>query len=155
MEGEPRQSCGTPSSLNTADDRFHLHDALAESRCMRAKSLQSCPTLCDPVDCSPWGSSVHGALQAVIPGGVACPSQAPPGSYGGSHSGLQAWREQPGPPLGEPGAESRRLSPPSLSGMAFRRRHLFRLCRHCGITRAVLGLLTLAELAECTAFSSN
>ena len=24
---------------------------------------QSCPTLCDPVDCSPPGSSVHGILQ--------------------------------------------------------------------------------------------
>ena len=26
----------------------------------RAKSLQSCPTLCHPMDCSPPGSSVHG-----------------------------------------------------------------------------------------------
>ena len=25
---------------------------------------QSCPTLCDPVDCSPPGSSIHGILQA-------------------------------------------------------------------------------------------
>ena len=29
-----------------------------------AKSLQSCPTLCDPVDCSPPGSSVHGIFRA-------------------------------------------------------------------------------------------
>ena len=29
-----------------------------------AKSLQSCPTLCDPIDCSPPGSSVPGILQA-------------------------------------------------------------------------------------------
>ena len=29
-----------------------------------AKSLQSCPTLCDPMDCSPPGFSVHGILQA-------------------------------------------------------------------------------------------
>ena len=28
-----------------------------------AKSLQSCPTLCDPMDCSLPGSSVHGILQ--------------------------------------------------------------------------------------------
>ena len=28
--------------------------------CLRAKSLQSCLTLCDPMDCSPPGSSVHG-----------------------------------------------------------------------------------------------
>ena len=27
---------------------------------MHAKSLQSCPTLCNPMDCSPPGSSVHG-----------------------------------------------------------------------------------------------
>ena len=27
---------------------------------------QSCPTLCDPVDCSLPGSSVHGILQARI-----------------------------------------------------------------------------------------
>ena len=33
---------------------------------MHAKSLQSCPTLCDPVDCSPPGSSIHGILQARI-----------------------------------------------------------------------------------------
>ena len=28
--------------------------------------VKSCPTLCDPVDCSPSGSSVHGILQARI-----------------------------------------------------------------------------------------
>ena len=31
-----------------------------------AKSLQSCPTLCDPVDSSPPGSPVPGILQARI-----------------------------------------------------------------------------------------
>ena len=31
-----------------------------------AKSLQSCPTLCDPMDCSPPGPSVHGILQARV-----------------------------------------------------------------------------------------
>ena len=29
-----------------------------------AKSLQSCPTLCDPIDCSPPGFPVPGILQA-------------------------------------------------------------------------------------------
>ena len=33
---------------------------------VRAKSLQLCSTLCDPMDCSPPGSSVHGILQARI-----------------------------------------------------------------------------------------
>ena len=32
---------------------------------------QSCLTLCDPMDCSPPGSSVHGILQARIPEWVA------------------------------------------------------------------------------------
>ena len=32
--------------------------------CMLAKSLQSCPTLWDPMDYSPLGNSVHGILQA-------------------------------------------------------------------------------------------
>ena len=31
-----------------------------------AKSLQSCLTLCDPIDCSPPGSSVHGIFQARV-----------------------------------------------------------------------------------------
>ena len=35
---------------------------------------QSCPTLCDPMDCSPPGSSVQGILQARIPEWVAIPS---------------------------------------------------------------------------------
>ena len=29
-----------------------------------AKSLQSCPTLCDPIDGSPTGSTIPGILQA-------------------------------------------------------------------------------------------
>jgi len=32
---------------------------------------QSCPTLCDPMDCSLPGSSVHGLFQARIPEWVA------------------------------------------------------------------------------------
>ena len=33
------------------------------SSCVHAKSLQSCPTLCDPMDQSPPGASVLGVLQ--------------------------------------------------------------------------------------------
>ena len=39
-----------------------LHCLTAVRTCMRAKSLQSCLTLCDPVDSSPPGFSVHGVL---------------------------------------------------------------------------------------------
>ena len=35
--------------------------------------IQSCPTLCDPMDCGPPGSSVHGILQARIPKWVVIP----------------------------------------------------------------------------------
>ena len=34
--------------------------------CMCAQTLQLYPTLCDPMDCSLSGSSVHGILQARI-----------------------------------------------------------------------------------------
>ena len=34
--------------------------------CVHAQSLQSCPTLCYPMDCSPPGSSTHEVSQARI-----------------------------------------------------------------------------------------
>ena len=40
---------------------------------MKAKVAQSCLTLCDPTDCSPPGSPVHGVLQARILEWVAIP----------------------------------------------------------------------------------
>ena len=36
--------------------------------------IQSCPTLCNPMDCSPPGSSVHGVLQERTLEWVAMPS---------------------------------------------------------------------------------
>ena len=50
-----------------------MGDFLRDSNvtCVHAKSLQSCPTLCDPMDCSPPGSSIHGVLQAKNTG-VGC-----------------------------------------------------------------------------------
>ena len=41
--------------------------------CVCVLVTQSCPTLCDPMDCSLPGSSVHGILQARITG-VGCHS---------------------------------------------------------------------------------
>ena len=43
---------------------------------MHAKSFQSCPTLCNPMNYSSPGSSVHGILQVRVLEWVACP---PPG----------------------------------------------------------------------------
>ena len=54
---------------------------------MKVKSVApSCPTPCDPMDCSPPGSSVHGLLQARILERVAMPS-----SSGSSWSRNQIW----------------------------------------------------------------
>ena len=39
---------------------------------LSAKLLQSCLSLCNPVDNSPLGSSVHGILQARILEGLSC-----------------------------------------------------------------------------------
>ena len=47
---------------------FHIHVFV------HAQSLQLCPTLCNPMDCSPPGSSVHGILQARILEWAAMPS---------------------------------------------------------------------------------
>ena len=41
---------------------------------MCAKLLQSCPTLCDSMDCNPPGSSVYGFLQTRILQWVPIPS---------------------------------------------------------------------------------
>ena len=62
---------------------------------LHAKSFHSCLTLCDPVDCSPPGSSVHGDSPGKNTG-VGChallqgifPTQ-------GSNPGLLHWREIP------------------------------------------------------------
>ena len=44
----------------------HQLHALEYAAAAAAKSLQSCPTLCDPIDGSSPGSSVPGILQARI-----------------------------------------------------------------------------------------
>ena len=51
---------------------------------MCAKSLQSCPTLCDHMNCSPPGSYVHGVLQVRKREWVAVPS-----SRGSSQSRIE------------------------------------------------------------------
>ena len=52
---------------------------IAKVACVRAKLFQWYQTLCNPLDCSPLGSSVHGILQARILEWVAMPS--PRGSF--------------------------------------------------------------------------
>ena len=66
--------------------------------CVHAKSLQLCPSHCNPMDCSPPGSSVHGILRARIWNGVSFP---PPGD------------------LPNPGTELMSLMSPALAGRFF------------------------------------
>ena len=54
----------SPSSCHLARSFSHIQTNPSIITCVRAKSLQSSPILCDPTDCSPPGSSVHGILQA-------------------------------------------------------------------------------------------
>ena len=65
---------------------------------LHGKSLQSCATLCDPRDCSPPGSSVHGILQARILEWVA----------------ISSYRDLP-----NPGIEPTSLTSPALAGGFF------------------------------------
>ena len=52
---------GTSLSEGVVKEGFHR--VMDE---VHPKSLQSCPTLCDPMNCSLPGSSVHGILEARI-----------------------------------------------------------------------------------------
>ena len=66
--------------------------------CMFAKLFQSCPTLCNPMDLSPPGSSVHGDSPGRNWSGLPCP---PPGD------------------LPNPGIEPASLMSPTLAGRFF------------------------------------
>jgi len=57
-EGEPQQDLLCQVHFSISSTQTVLAAAAA------AKSLQSCPTLCDPIDGSPPGSPAPGILQA-------------------------------------------------------------------------------------------
>ena len=56
---DPLRTSHSPSLVELITFEFNQGAAAAD-----AKSLQSCPTLCDPIDGSPPGSPVPGILQA-------------------------------------------------------------------------------------------
>ena len=62
---------------------------MAVRGCVRAQSLQSCPTLCDLVDCRPPVSSVQGIPQARMLERVAVPS-----SRGSSQPRDRGWQRK-------------------------------------------------------------
>ena len=47
-------------------EKIYLCVCVYTYACVHTKLVQLCPTLCDPMDCSLPGSSVHGILQARI-----------------------------------------------------------------------------------------
>ena len=65
----PPRTCSLLTCLMICFSRSVVHPSpytytSVKSAAAAAKSLQSCPTLCNPIDGSPPGSSVHGILQA-------------------------------------------------------------------------------------------
>ena len=52
------------SGVQQSDSVLYMHAAAAAAAAAAAKLLQSCPTLCDPIDGSPPGSPIPGILQA-------------------------------------------------------------------------------------------
>jgi len=67
--GEVAYCCST-SKRSVATDRHQREQEIMKKKqvaaAAAAKLLQSCPTLCDPIDGSPPGSPIPGILQARI-----------------------------------------------------------------------------------------
>ena len=57
---DSHSSCGTLNKSSSLSESHIPHLS------MRATSFQSCLTLCNPMDCSLSGSSVHGIFQARV-----------------------------------------------------------------------------------------
>ena len=87
LSGVPPKLCLTFLSLLLVCCLLDLLIFMAMLCC--AVSLQLCPTLCNPMDCSPPGSSVHGdslgkntgvgchaLLQGIVPGSLRSPALA-------------------------------------------------------------------------------
>ena len=71
-DGQGSLACCSPWGCKELDTTDRLnHNSVCKVSimfygCTCAKSVQSCMTLCNSMDCSPPGSSVHGILQARI-----------------------------------------------------------------------------------------
>ena len=63
MKSMKKQKGMTPEDASRSESIWY---ATGEERKKEREVTLSCLTLCDPVDCSPPGSSVHGILQARI-----------------------------------------------------------------------------------------
>ena len=74
-QGENLVPVSSSSSSSSSSSCCNCRPSMKESECCESKSVaQSCPMLCDPMNWSPPGSSVHRILQARILEWVAMPS---------------------------------------------------------------------------------
>ena len=66
---------GNVNSYNKYEEQYGVFfkKLRIELSCVCVKSLQSCPVLCDSMDCSPPDSSVHGDSPGKNAGGVIIP----------------------------------------------------------------------------------
>ena len=64
--GKNKQITKNQRTTKMADIISNIARIILLVLCMCAESLQLCLTLCDPMDCSPPGSSVYGIPQANI-----------------------------------------------------------------------------------------
>ena len=124
-----QESWGQVRILLTTASRSNA-DLCLHSTAVAAKSLQSCPTLCDPMDCSPPSSSVHGILQGRILEWVTMPSSRGSFPTQGSNPGLphrmqifhhlshqgspEHWSESPIPSPGDLPDQGIKLGSPPL-----------------------------------------
>ena len=72
--------------------RLHCLHCSKKTESVKVLVTQSCPTLCDPMDCSPPGSSVNGIIQARIRSGLPLPSPGDP-PHQGPNLGLPPCRQ--------------------------------------------------------------
>ena len=63
--------CSIPIYHLVSKNIMRASQRSAAAAAAAAKSLQSCPTPCDPIDSSPPGSAIPGILQARTPEWVA------------------------------------------------------------------------------------
>ena len=86
------------SAVATGLEKVSFHSNPKEGQCQRifnvpAKLLQSCPTLCDPMDCNLSGSSVHGIFQAIVLEWIAISFSSGSSRPRGSNPGLPHCRQ--------------------------------------------------------------
>ena len=122
-----------PGLLNCRQILYHLShqgNSCIFIMCVHVKSLQLCPTLCNPMVCSPPGPSVHRILQARIMESVAMPSSRD---------------------LLDPGMEPISLMSPALAGRFFTTSTTWEATPSYGLANSMSSIFSVHP--ECNHFS--